>query len=592
MNSLKLYILIGLSITLTCHLHSQNDTTVIKQLTEKIVAFDKVHQEDSVLVYAKKCLDISQKTNDASTMASALGRIGVVYMHKGNYPNALTNFFKALPIYEKLQDKTGVLIQYGNIGIVYDNQNDNTKALDYYFKALKIAESINDKQHESIQYCNIAIVYSKENDLEKTKTYFLKALAIDKLLNDKEGIARNLINVGSTSNEQKKYDEALKYFSEGLILSKEIGENYQIAACLANMADTHVSLQQYKKAEPLFLQSLTVAELTSDLDLRSQIELMVSEFYTTIKKDNPAFEHYKQYIALRDSVYNKENTKKSVELEMNYKFDKKEAASKLESAKAVNALETKNKLQTQKQLFLISGFVVFAALMIVLLFFAKRAYNTKKKYSEILATENETKELLMQEVHHRINNSLQMISSLLSIQADTAINKETQDYLIKTETRIHAMSAMHQLLQETNTSLEVDIHSYLLKVIDFYKHVLETKPNIQLEVELPSIHFLSKTALPLALIVNELITNAIKYAFPNEKGCMKISLLKTPTTLHSWQLIISDNGIGLPTSKTPLKESSLGLELVSIMSKQIGGVLTISNVNGTSFEIKFEALAE
>ena len=563
---------------------TQNDTSVIKLFSQKILVFDENHQEDSVLVYAEKCLALSKKINYEIGIAKAFSRMGVVYMHKGNYPDALNCFFKALPIYEKLNYKVGVLIQYGNIGIVFDNQNDNVKALDYYFKALKISESINDKLHASIQYCNIAIVYSKSNDLQKTKNYFLKALEIDKELNDKEGIARNLNNIGSVSFDLNDYSEALSYYKEALPISKEIGDNYQIAGCLVNMANTYYALKQNKKAENLFIQSLNTVEDVDDLDLKSQIELTVSEFYTNIKNDKEALVHYKRHILLRDSVYNEDNTKKSMKVEMTYSFDKKQIATKFEHDKVVYKLELENKLHSQQRIFLI----LFIIVALVLLFFAKRAYDNKKKIAEFMASESNRKEVLLQEVHHRINNNLQIISSLLTLQANSADDEKLTAYLKQSQNRIQSLSVLHELLYQSDSPLQINMNDYLNKVLEFHRDVLTTlTAKVEVKMQVTDAVFPTKMAVPLALIVNELATNAIKYAFKDvDNGKIVVSLEQIEG--KEWLLKVSDSGKGLPDD-TNFRKDSLGLRLVTIMTKQLNATLTKYNKDGAIFELRFIA---
>lgn len=565
---------------------SQSDTIIVNLLNHKISLFDKNHQEDSVLVYAEKSLLISQNIKYNLGIAKAFGRIGTVCMHKGDYPQALNFFFKALPIFEKLQNKTGVLIQYGNIGVVYDNQNENNKALEYYFKALKISEEINDQRHASIQFCNIALVYAKEKKFKKAEAYILKALEIDKLLGDKEGIARNLINIGSLYNDQQKYLEALSYFNKAFVISQEIGDRYQIAGCLVNMATVHSVLKQFNKAEKLYLQSLKAAEKVDDLDLKSQIELLVSEFYSEVDNDKLALSHYKKYIVLRDSVYNAENTKKSVESEMNYEFDKKQTAIKFEHDKVVYKLESENKLHKQLRVF----FIVSIILILALLFFAKRAYDNKKKVADYMASESNRKETLLQEVHHRINNNLQIISSLLTLQANSANDARLTEYLNQSQNRIQSLSVLHELLYQNDSSLQINMNEYLNKVLDFHRDILNTlSSKVEMELNIAHASFPTKIAVPIALIVNELVINAIKYAFTDcIRGKITVTLKSLKNETNTWLLSVSDTGKGLPID-TNYRKDSLGLRLVNIMTKQIKGSLTTSNAPGAVFEIKFNA---
>jgi two-component system, sensor histidine kinase PdtaS len=563
---------------------AQNDTSVIHSFQEKIKNFDKSGQTDSVLIYSQKVLQLSEAANYKKGIARSAGTIGRMYMDRGDYPQSLHHLFKSLGIYESLNDQSGMLIQLGNIGVVYNNQGDNSKALDYYFKALKIAQALKDKEHASIQYCNIAIIYSTQFIFPKAKEYFLKALEMDKELNNTEGIARNLNNLGNIYSDQNFHKEAIDYYLKALATSKELNDDRLKINFLVNLGNEYANTQQYKKAEDYLSQSAKLLDKIDDLDFKKQFEKILSSFYEGIENDKLALVHYKKYIELKDSIYNEDNTKKIVKAEMNYEFDKKQAATKFENDKIIYKLEAENKLQKQLRLFL----VIFIFLALGLLFLAKRAYDNKKRIAEFMGSENDRKEILLQEVHHRINNNLQIISSLLSLQANNSEDEKLQGYLKQSQNRIQSLSVMHELLYQNDSHLQINMKEYLNKVMDYHKDVIENLPiRADVILDIADIGFPTKIAVPLALIVNELVTNSIKYAFNDqENGKICITLLPDKNEKDKWWLKVSDTGKGLPV-ETKMRKDSLGLRLVSIMTKQINGVLHKSNQEGAAFEIEF-----
>jgi two-component sensor histidine kinase len=147
---------------------------------------------------------------------------------------------------------------------------------------------------------------------------------------------------------------------------------------------------------------------------------------------------------------------------------------------------------------------------------------------------------------------------------------------------------MHELLYQNNSPLKINIHDYLNKVLDFQKDVVSTLPGkVEMITDVADENFPTGVSVPLALIVNELVTNSIKYAFANEEsGFIKISLFRDEKSNDKWMLSVSDSGKGLPDNNE-YRKNSLGLRLVKIMTQQIKGTLVTSNSPGATFEISF-----
>jgi two-component sensor histidine kinase len=564
--------------------NAQKDTTLVIALQKKAMDLEGAQQPDSAVLYNTKALGIAQKNGYTLGVAKSYLNLGITYMHTAKYPLALANYYKALPIYESKKNNIGMLRTLANIGSVCESQGEFDKAITYGFKALKIAEVVNEKKRTAIICGNIGIAYSRQHKFELAKTYILKALALDSAINNTEGLARNLTNLGFIHTDKQYDKQALVYFSQSLVLATQLNDTYSIATCLGNMGSAYQSLKQYAQAEKHLLQAVKLANQTGDINLVAQFEIIVSEFYKTVKNDKQELAHYKTFVSLRDSMYNEENLRASAAAELNYTFDKKEAATKFQNDKIIYKLEADNKLHKQQRWFLL----IAIALVLGLLYMAKRAYDNKKAIAEFMSTENDRKEVLLQEVHHRINNNLQIISSLLTLQANSAENTKLQEYLLQSQNRIQSLSVLHELLYQNNSPLQVNMHEYITKVLDYHKDIVSTLPaKINIDIEVSSTNFATKIAVPVALIINELVTNSIKYAFANATaGTITITLLPVTNEHNHWQLYVSDTGKGLPQDNE-VRKDSLGLRLVTIMAKQIKGTLTKSNTPGATFSIVF-----
>ncbi len=564
-------------------LRAQSDTNAVLELHKKIRVFQLNDEIDSIAFYEAKAMAISERINYEFGITHALTTFGLIHRIKGDYSKALNNFFKALAIYERKKDKMHILVQISNIAAVYYFQNDQKKAKKYYLQAIALSREIGDKRIESDNLCNLAAIYNDEGDYANSEKCLNEALVIDRAMDNHVGIIHALADLGNLSVSMRDYGRAQAFANEALELSWKSGYENVIPTCYKILGTASFKLNKHQDAEHYFLKALDAAMKLHDMNDKMQIEENLSELYEATGKPDKVLIHYKNFIAYRDSMYNEENTRKTVETEMNYEFDKKQAAIKYENDKLVYQLEADNRLHKQWRLF----FIVAIVLTLVVLFFVKRAYDNKKKLAALLAAEDQRKDVLLQEVHHRINNNLQIISSLLTLQANNADNDKLTEYLVQSQNRIQSLSAMHELLYDTNSPLEINMKDYLHKVLDFHRDVAGSMPiPVSIEEEVESVYFPTKLAVPVALIINELVTNSLKYAFAGkESGMVKITLRENPQELN-WQVTVSDNGKGLPAEGGGRKDS-LGLKLVNIMTRQIKGTFQAKNADGAFFNLIF-----
>jgi PAS domain S-box-containing protein len=211
-----------------------------------------------------------------------------------------------------------------------------------------------------------------------------------------------------------------------------------------------------------------------------------------------------------------------------------------------------------------------------------------KKVETNLKNSLEEKEILLREIHHRVKNNLQIISSLLSLQRIQVEDKQTADILWECQGRVRTMAMIHENLYQSQDIGYINFGNYvemLLNDIFNSYHVDERSINLNTQVE--SVDMGIETAMPCGLIINELATNSIKHAFPDGNGSIKIEL-KSNSDGHV--LSFADDGIGLPEDANPQKSKKLGLMVVKTLVNQLNAVMEIDRTNGTKFTIKFKEL--
>lgn len=534
--------------------------------------------------FFSKTLAISDSIGYEYGKSLAYGGFGSFYQSRANYGKALDYYYRALRIEEKRGNKDGILVRLSNIGTVYDIKKNYIKAIQYFSLALKLARELDNKRHISILLANIGVVYYEQDDYDHAIDYFSQALAMEEKLGISEGIARNLSNIGTIYKDREDYDKAFDYFTKAMAPARAAGDAELEGSILGSLGSLYVIKKDYKKAEENFRKTLEMAYTMQSWEMISEYETALSDLYTKMGNDKLALEHYKKYSIAKDSVFNEENTEKMVRSEMNYAFEKQQTVQQSEHEKEVIALEADNRIQKQLRLFLL----IFIALILVSLFFVKRAYDRKKHIAQMMAEESHRKETLLQEVHHRINNNLQVISSLLTLQANSVGDERLHDYLQQSQNRIQSLSTLHELLYQNDSPLQINMEEYVNKVLDFHRDVLSSKkPGVKIETSISSVYFASKLAVPVALVVNELATNSIKYAFnAMESGQINVSLSPDQEKDGSWVLSFSDNGTGLP-AETHVRKESLGLRLVNMMAKQMGALITKTNSPGATFIFTF-----
>jgi len=523
--------------------------------------------------------------------------MGDAYFGLSDYDKAIDYYLQSLTVSAKLKKVTMQTCESDNhLGLALYELGQSGKALPYFEVALKIANEHRDPGSMVSIARNIANCYIKLNEPGKALAVFDSNVGVYTRTPVSEAIKLRIDNtylVILTFLNQT--DRASVYVDEILHLSASptIGK-FDISKCYSAIIGYYFSTKNYSKASEFLAKFQQVVEQTKIPASRAQY-LAYAYRLDSVKGDyRSAFIHQSQYKALEDSLFSEKKSRQIAQLQTEFETQQKEDEIRLKSQdiKLLTQGATLGKAQLQQAKLVrdltLAGTVVF----ILIAGMQYRRYREKQKTNLLITDKNRAleklvaeKEWLLREVHHRVKNNLHTVICLLESQAAYLEN----DALVAVESsqhRIFAMSLVHQRLYQSADIQTVDIANYLSEFIMYLRESFGSPANITFQQDIGSIRLDVSQAIPLALIVNEAATNAIKYAFPkNRQGVIRITLVHEAG--DSIRLSIKDNGVGIPEIVQSGNLNSLGLELIRGLTDDLKGKVQFVVNNGTSVIVLF-----
>jgi tetratricopeptide (TPR) repeat protein len=326
------------------------------------------------------CLKISQEIGDQNVIATSLNNIGNIYLYQGNYVEALENYFACLKISESRGYKMYIASAYRNIGNVYINQGKFIEAVEYHFASLKISEAIADKPNIAVSYNNIGNIYFVQGNYPEALKYYTNALKIKQDIGEKKGIALSYHGIGNVYFSQGNLQEALKKHIASIKISEDIGDIEGLSNSYLSIGTIYTKLARNREAEEYLYKSIQLAkEIGVKESLKESFHLL-SEIDSAKLDFKGAYENHKLYILYRDSIDNEETRKKTVQSQMTYDFEKKEAATQSEQDKKDVIANEELKQKEQQRNYFVIGFALVGLLAIFIL----RGYKQKQKANFII----------------------------------------------------------------------------------------------------------------------------------------------------------------------------------------------------------------
>jgi len=518
------------------------------------------------------------------------------YRTMGNFQSALQYALMAENIAEEVNDQSFQLSTiYNHLALAYYDLKKNDLALSYFEKSLNIALKYKNVDAVNTISTNLASLHYRKKNFRETLR-IIKLTAKDYPPTDSGSKLRQTFMFLVSYSMLKEFDNAKPYYEKMLRhyhdnKEAEVGLDYKLMGII-------LYLQQSGQAEKtyLYLDELKdYCKKTNNIIRLSELEGMYFKSDSACKKYLPAIEHIKQYKILSDSVFNLDRAQQFSALQLKFETEKKD--------KNIKLLTQQAKLQETKIYNdMIIRYVFIGSLVVLVLFLGLiyNRYRLKQKTNQRLESKQEKinqqnellkkllteKEWLLKEIHHRVKNNLQIVISLLNTQSAYLDNKDALLAIQNSQHRMHAMSLIHQKLYQSENLAYIDISWYIYELVNYLKESFDMDRKISYTLDTEKLELDVAQAVPLGLILNEAVSNAIKYAFPDKKkGNIFISLKNIEGCCY--QLIIADDGVGLPEGFDLANSESLGMNLMMGLSDQLDGSFKTENNNGLKITIEF-----
>ncbi len=540
---------------------------------------------DSAKILCEKGYHLAQEKGDLKTMGRALAYRAIYYDIEAKADSALFLFYKALSIQESIRDTMGLITTYNNLGIFYFSQYQYTMATTYYKKAYETALTVNDYSSAAGSLINIGVIESYQPNGGNALDYYSEAERLYLLEGDSVGLLPIWSNTAKIYHDRGNYEQA---YLLNLKSVQSPDENKSLSDWITErilMTNILYKMGRYAEAEKFGLQALEEAEKGNVPERKQYIYEALSNLYYAKNDYKRAFDFGTKYRDLRDSLINDSRTKQIAEMQTKYQSEKavnEINKLKLEAQKRKNVELEKKRLQVGFYSVLIAGGIgLFGlAVFIILLIITLRLERTnskltleKKKYAEQML---EKEKLLMRESHHRIKNNLQLINSILDLQSRNIKDVAIKEAFAESRQRIQAISFAHQRLYGDDTVEKLNLKSFLTDLsISIQSSSIHDSTHIKIIPQIEDISISTEKAIPIGLIVNELLTNSIKYAFrESAEGEIFIRLMNRGDQL---ELVIEDNGSGM---KEEVEGTGFGHQLVKSMTRQLKAEYSLSLTSG------------
>lgn len=529
--------------------------------------------------YALAAIDLYEELDDKRSISINFARVANIYIAQSNFAEGLNYLLKSLRVAESIKDKQLIATTNMNIGTVYLSLENYTKALEFFGGSLKEFEELNARGHIAECLSNMGTANYNMRNYKEALIYFTKALEINQLENDKMGVSASFQNIGTAHLAMHDFTKAVDFERRALSISEELDDREGIAGILLTLGEAYLQMAQdttargsensvqiidkkqaVNTAVAYLERGLQVANETGILILLSLINEKLTEGYKLSGKPEAALESYIAHEKFKDSIFSTDNTVKIASLETQRETELKEKQIE------INAILTKQKRQEQLLLLAIMTLLIGVIIVVFRSNFLQRKANREK--GKLL----DEKDILLKEIHHRVKNNLQVICALLDIQVNSISDIQAREAIIESITRVKSISLIHEQLYQNENISTINITTFTKNLLERVTSVHKTNDqHITLSSDFGKIEIDIDTAVPLGLILNELMTNSFKHAFANvTNGVIDVSIKNAEGYLT---LTYKDSGPGLPKDMDLSTLKSLGIKLIGRLSKQIGGKL-------------------
>ncbi|MEQ8244576.1 histidine kinase dimerization/phosphoacceptor domain -containing protein [Fulvivirga sp.] len=522
--------------------------------------------------YMAEALQLAIESKRTRIISWQYERFGMHYEQRGYYEKALENFQQSRMLLENTDFTYHLARSNYYLAKVMMNMKDYETAQDYLKNSMTYFRATADSVFLSEQLLLNSRLELRKGNLAESKEVMQEVELFVPALRSTENNGLYHQTLGEIALESNNTQDAIGHFIKALGIYEEDKLELGVLESETSLVKAYKANKDFEKAEEYGLRALEKAYTQSNIAYIRELYLSLSDVYAAANKYDQALKNYKFYTAFNDSVY-------SADAQVMLKEEQvRRNVVGIETQKAI-AEASVQALTKTNQLYLVAG-IVLTSILLLSLYLYLNLRKAKVKIEE----KNKERETLLKEIHHRVKNNLQIISSILSMQSRKLEDSLAKSAVDEGRSRIKSMSLIHEKLYSSDQLTNVKMKDYIEELSGFLFNTYKPSGVVKQKINVEDIDMDIDTAIPVGLILNELISNALKYAFSaNGDGELDISLRMED---KEYVLQVSDSGKGLPLNFT--ESQNMGMRLVNVLTEQLDGLLKIENEGGAHFTLKFK----
>jgi two-component sensor histidine kinase/tetratricopeptide (TPR) repeat protein len=583
---------------LKLQLSTSQDLSLQYDIHKKLGVLYQSNKPDSAIFHFYQAQALAEQLQSSDLQGDINYSLGVFERVKGNFNKSIEYAIKAASFFELSEDDVGLIEVYTLLGHNYALKKDYEKSLLYYDKSDLLCKKTGNQTLLVPTYIGKGNVLYFQDDLDQASILFEKAIEISEKYNSldvtrKAGLYNNTGNIYLT---QERYYDAIEKYQKAFDAYFLLNDKFNMSLTSFNLGDAYLGVNNYDSSLKYCNINLFLAnQLESQEEIKYAYQGLTNLYEQQGLMDS-AFKYYQLYVSYNDSLKDQQYDLQVDELVT--KYDNEKQAKELQTAvdKVERAIIVQNQSDRLIYLLIIGGAVLLAVLILVYWLYrrSQKANALVREQSDLISSKNKSidkalfqKDILLKEVHHRVKNNLQIIASLLNLQTMKTENKIAKQAIEDSKSRVQAIALMHKSLYQDEQLNKVNLKAYIDDLVDNQKLLIQNeKREIEFELAIDEITVSIDDAVPLGLIISELISNSIKHAFNTEleepKICVDLKRVDGQLTL-----VYSDNGVGVDDEFNLFAGSSLGYEIITALTDQLEGEIQLLGKRPFKIELKF-----
>ncbi len=549
-------------------------------------AYTRLASYDTALIFLDRSLALFDPATQVEETAEAHHWQGYANANQREFGTAAEHYYKAVEIWERIGRRKELARTYTALADMQAMQNDHEKAISYSRQAIGILEAIDEPELLVDALVHLSFTYVIKGDPANGLKYASQAMGI---LEQKAPDGLQVTRVANARGNAHKflgnYAEAIRDYELSKRISEKRGLARGVMVSEANIGHTLLLQKQYAEALPHTLQAIDLMYQIGDTrNLRENLQHAADSYaglgdypnahrYMTLYRDEREREYEQRIVALKDGLAEK------------YEAGQRDATIDMQKGLIEKQRNFQRLLGVSVALLLLTSLLIYLSLRS-----RQKANGLLEAVNEQLAKKNRENELLLREIHHRVKNNLQTVSSLLNLQSADIEDPAALAAVQESRNRVRSMSFIHQKLYQGEQLASVEMKDNFETMGQaMLQSFGPPAKHVALKVDMPPIKLDVDTAIPIGLIVNELVTNSLKYAFPDQReGAIEISLRAADE--HTLVLRVADNGVGSDrAAHSEWRKSSTGFggSLVQLLAQQLDARIEQHEAGGFSTLILF-----